>query len=76
MLHARAASTQARGLKAILEKKPDDVVITFAQRTPMGRVKKGGGILAQFPIDELLKGLFEVRDWCSLEKSPLCLYVR
>ncbi|KAG6911937.1 hypothetical protein DXG01_000185 [Tephrocybe rancida] len=40
---ARAASTQAapRGLAAILQKNPDDVVITFAKRTPVGRAKKG-----------------------------------
>ena len=64
LLHARAASTQTRGLDAILKKKPDDVVITFARRTPMGRVKKGGGMLANFPVDELLKALFTVRDLC------------
>ncbi|KAG6902881.1 hypothetical protein C0995_010050 [Termitomyces sp. Mi166 len=39
----RAASTQAapRGMAAVLQKNPDDVVITFAKRTPIGRAKKG-----------------------------------
>ena len=54
----RYASTQARGLQAILQKKPDDVVITFAQRTAMGRAKKGQ--LKDVPVDELLHGLLKV----------------
>ncbi|KAJ7630983.1 Thiolase, N-terminal domain-containing protein [Roridomyces roridus] len=38
----RSASTHApRGLASILQKNPDDVVITFAKRTAMGRAKKG-----------------------------------
>ncbi|KAG6842625.1 hypothetical protein C0991_000152 [Blastosporella zonata] len=39
----RPASSHAapRGLAAILQKNPDDVVITFAKRTPVGRAKKG-----------------------------------
>lgn len=55
----RAASTAPRGLKSILEKNPEDVVITFAKRTAMGR--KGKGQLAQYPIDEILHALFKVR---------------
>ncbi|KIK06956.1 hypothetical protein K443DRAFT_673845 [Laccaria amethystina LaAM-08-1] len=55
----RAASTQAkpRGLHDILEKRSDDVVITFAKRTAVGRAKKGQ--LNNTPVDELLHALFK-----------------
>ena len=53
----RQASTTT-GLKKILQKNPDDVVITFAQRTAMGRAKKGQ--LKDVPVDELLHGLLKV----------------
>lgn len=57
---ARAASSTTRphGLAAILEKKPDDVVITFAKRTAVGRAKKGQ--LKDTPVDEMLHALFKV----------------
>ncbi len=55
---SRAASTNApRGLAAILQKNPEDVVITFAKRTAMGRAKKGQ--LKDAPVDEILHGLFK-----------------
>lgn len=56
----RAASTQAkpRGLQDILEKRSNDVVITFAKRTAVGRAKKGQ--LNNTPVDELLHALFKV----------------
>lgn len=54
----RSVSTIPRGLPAILEKKPDDVVITFAKRTAMGRAKKGQ--LKDVPVDELMHALFRV----------------
>jgi dTDP-4-dehydrorhamnose reductase len=56
----RSASsvTRPRGLAAILEKKPDDVVITFAKRTAVGRAKKGQ--LKDAPVDEILHALFKV----------------
>ena len=50
--------TRPRGLAAILEKKPDDVVITFAKRTAVGRAKKGQ--LKDAPVDEILHALFKV----------------
>jgi len=62
---ARSASTQARGLPAILQKTPDDVVITFAKRTAMGRAKKGQ--LKDAPIDKLLYSLFKA----TLETTKL-----
>lgn len=57
---ARAASSATRynGLADILEKRPDDVVITFAKRTAIGRAKKGQ--LKDTPVDELLHALFKV----------------
>jgi len=56
----RSASsvTRPRGLAAILEKKPKDVVITFAKRTAVGRAKKGQ--LKDTPVDEILHALFKV----------------
>ena len=63
LLHGtRRASTTAKSasLQRILQRKPDDVVITFAQRTAMGRAKKGQ--LKDVPVDELLHGLLKVRE--------------
>ncbi|KIY69065.1 3-ketoacyl-CoA thiolase [Cylindrobasidium torrendii FP15055 ss-10] len=56
---SRSASTQVlpRGLAAITQKNPDDVVITFAKRTAMGRAKKGQ--LKDTTVDELLQALFK-----------------
>ncbi|KAL5535556.1 hypothetical protein ACEPAF_3650 [Sanghuangporus sanghuang] len=54
---ARSASSQARGLQSILEKRPDDVVITFAARTAMGKVRKGQ--FKDHPVDEILLALFK-----------------
>ncbi|KAJ7293617.1 3-ketoacyl-CoA thiolase [Mycena rebaudengoi] len=63
----RSASTHAapRGLSAILQKNPDDVVLTFAKRTAMGRAKKGQ--LKDTTVDELLQALFKA----TLEKTRL-----
>lgn len=57
----RAASTRARpqGLSNILQKNPDDVVITFAKRTAVGRAKKGQW--KDTTVDEILHALFRVR---------------
>ena len=57
--YATAARTPPKGLSEILEKRPEDVVITFAKRTAMGRAKKGQ--LNDVPVDELLHSLFRVR---------------
>lgn len=56
---ARAFATQAKGRTEVLTKRPDDVVITFAKRTALGRAKKGQ--LKDVPVDELLHALFKVR---------------
>ncbi|KAI0078912.1 3-ketoacyl-CoA thiolase [Panus rudis PR-1116 ss-1] len=63
--HARTLSTAARGLPALLNKKPDDVVITFAKRTALGRAKKGQ--LKDVPVDELMHALFKA----TLQKTKL-----
>jgi acetyl-CoA acyltransferase 1 len=70
----RAASTRAapRGLGAILQQNPDDVVITFAKRTAVGRAKKGQ--LKDIPIDEMLQALFKVSHsqyHCNTESNNL-----
>lgn len=54
---SRAASSTR--VAQILEKRPGDVVITFAKRTAVGRAKKGQ--LKDIPIDEMLCALFKVR---------------
>jgi small subunit ribosomal protein S3e len=58
--HVRAASTRAapRDLGAILQRNPDDVVITFAKRTAIGRAKKGQ--FKDIPVDEMLQALLKV----------------
>ncbi|EPT04293.1 hypothetical protein FOMPIDRAFT_1028059 [Fomitopsis schrenkii] len=58
-------ATHARGLPALLEKKPKDVVLTFAKRTAMARARKGQ--LKDIPVDELIQAFIKV----SLEKSKL-----
>jgi acetyl-CoA acyltransferase 1 len=55
----RAASAVASSRAQLLQKKHDDIVITFAKRTAMGRAKKGQ--LRDVPADELLRALFKVR---------------
>ncbi len=54
----RGASTVSSSRAQLLQKKDDDVVITFAKRTAMGRAKKGQ--LKDVPVDELLHALFKV----------------
>ncbi|KAK4947008.1 hypothetical protein LTR10_014150 [Elasticomyces elasticus] len=41
-LHSSATTTVSPGLKKILEKNPDDIVITCATRTPLTKARKGG----------------------------------
>ncbi|KAF7791823.1 hypothetical protein EIP86_002847 [Pleurotus ostreatoroseus] len=53
----RSLSTSSGAVQRLLEKKPKDVVVTFAKRTAMGRAKKGQ--LKDTPVDELLQALFK-----------------
>ncbi|EIW64694.1 thiolase [Trametes versicolor FP-101664 SS1] len=62
---ARAYATQAKGRAELLAKRPDDVVITFAKRTALGRARKGQ--LKDVPVDELLQALFKA----TFEKTKL-----
>ena len=57
----RAASTLGSGRAQLLQKKHDDIVVTFAKRTAMGRARKGQ--FKDVPVDELLCRLFKVRLW-------------
>ncbi|KAH8835773.1 Thiolase, N-terminal domain-containing protein [Flagelloscypha sp. PMI_526] len=41
----------------LLQKSPEDIVITFARRTGIGRVKKGQ--LKDHPVDEIMAALFK-----------------
>lgn len=66
----RAASTLGPGRAQLLQKKHDDIVITFAKRTAMGRARKGQ--LKDVPVDELLYRLFKVRLWLT-SLSPFCV---
>ena len=55
----RSISTYvAQGPATILEKCPDDVVITFAKRTAMGKYRKGQ--FKDTPVDEIMQALFKV----------------
>ncbi len=60
---SRAFATQVKGRAEVLTKRPDDVVITFAKRTALGRAKKGQ--LKDVPVDELLHALFKVGMSCN-----------
>lgn len=56
----RTMSTHAaQGLAAILEQRPDDVVITFAKRTATGKHRKGQ--FKDSPVDEMMQALYKVR---------------
>lgn len=55
----------------IMEKKPNDVVITFAKRTAIGRAKKGQ--LKDIPVDEMMYALLKVR--LLAERASIPLYV-
>jgi acetyl-CoA acyltransferase 1 len=47
-----STTTHSPGLSKILQKSPDDIVITCATRTPLTKARKGG--LKDTPTDELL----------------------
>lgn len=55
--YATVARAPPKGLREILEKREEDVVITFAKRTAMSRAKKGQ--LSNVPVDKLLYSLFK-----------------
>ncbi|KIY00142.1 uncharacterized protein Z520_03827 [Fonsecaea multimorphosa CBS 102226] len=51
-LSSTSTTTHSPGLQKILEKNPDDIVITCATRTPLTKARKGG--FKDTPTDELL----------------------
>ncbi|KAI0801291.1 thiolase [Fomes fomentarius] len=61
----RGYATLVKGRAEILSKRPDDVVITFAKRTALGRAKKGQ--LKDVPVENLLYALFKA----TFEKTKL-----
>lgn len=68
-LSTRTMSSQtAKGLRGILQKNPDDVVITFAKRTATGKTKKGQ--FKDIPVDEMMQALLKVRDITSRPIQP------
>lgn len=67
--YATVTRVQPKGLHQILEKRPEDIVITFAKRTAMSRAKKGQ--LNDVPVDKLLHSLFRVRLWFTLSDRRL-----
>jgi hypothetical protein len=54
---ATSSTRNGNGLQNLLQKNPNDVVITLALRTPLCRAKKGG--LKDTTSDELLLGLLK-----------------
>jgi len=56
-LTARRYAHSAAASK-LLEKRADDIVITFAKRSVLGRAKKGQ--LKDTSVDELLSAMFKV----------------
>ncbi|KAG1825976.1 Thiolase, N-terminal domain-containing protein [Suillus subaureus] len=62
----RNVSTHSgKGISVVLQKNPDDVVITFAKRTPMGRNRKGQ--FKDIPVDEMMQALLKA----TFEKTKL-----
>lgn len=57
MFRRYASSSRPQGLAEILQKNPNDVVITYAKRTAIGRAFKGQ--FKDIPVDELLHALFK-----------------
>ncbi|EHL02621.1 putative 3-ketoacyl-CoA thiolase B, peroxisomal [Glarea lozoyensis 74030] len=61
-------TTPSNSRAALLQKNPDDIVITFAARTPLTKAKKGG--LKDTRIDELVISLLtEVRQRSKIDPS-------
>lgn len=62
----RNVSTHSgKGISAVLQKNPDDVVITFAKRTAMGKNRKGQ--FKDIPVDEMMQALLKA----TFEKTKL-----
>ncbi|EIW86674.1 3-ketoacyl-CoA thiolase [Coniophora puteana RWD-64-598 SS2] len=55
----------SRGIAHLVDKKPNDVVITYAKRTAMGRHRKGQ--FKDIPVDEMMQALFKA----SLQETRL-----
>ncbi|RDL37421.1 Thiolase [Venustampulla echinocandica] len=66
--HLNSSASASSGRARLLEKNPDDIVITFAGRTALTKAKKGG--LKDTNIDDLLIALLtEVRERSNLDPN-------
>ncbi|KAG2044806.1 Thiolase, N-terminal domain-containing protein [Suillus americanus] len=67
----RNVSTHSgKGISAVLQKNPDDVVITFAKRTAMGKNRKGQ--FKDIPVDEMMQALLKAAfDKTKLDPAKL-----
>lgn len=67
---ATTSPASSHGLQNLLQKSPDDVVITLALRTPLCRAKKGG--LKDTSSDELLLAMLKgVKDRMGFEAAEV-----
>lgn len=61
-------NSRPAGTAKLLQKNPDDIVITLALRTPLTKARKGG--LKDTPLDDLLIGLLKiVKEKSNLDPS-------
>ncbi|PVH81180.1 thiolase [Cadophora sp. DSE1049] len=66
--HLNPLSAESSGKAKLLQKNPDDIVITYAARTPLTKAKKGG--LKDTQIDDLLISLLtSVRENMNIDPS-------
>ncbi|KAH7348770.1 putative peroxisomal 3-ketoacyl-CoA thiolase [Rhexocercosporidium sp. MPI-PUGE-AT-0058] len=66
--HLNPRSSESSGRAKLLEKNPDDIVITYAVRTPLTKARKGG--LKDTQIDDLLISLLtSVRENMTIDPS-------
>ncbi|KAG1783906.1 Thiolase, N-terminal domain-containing protein [Suillus placidus] len=67
----RNVSTHSgKGISTVLQKNPDDVVITFAKRTAMGKNRKGQ--FKDIPVDEMMQALLKATfDKTKLDPAKL-----
>ena len=72
--HLKRSISHTAARNRLIDKKPDDVVITFAMRTPLGRANKGQ--LKVTMVDELLRVLFKVNRLKQIEMVSYILLHR
>ena len=68
--HLTATLAPSQGLKKILEKNPDDIVITCATRTPLTKARKGG-LKDTLSDDLLISVLKSLREKSSIDPNAV-----